>query len=530
MFGKSIRAGIVSALAGSALTGLALTGLALTAAPGARAQDFNTAGTIIYYDAAGNENLDPAEPQAASSFSQEVMLATYEPLIRLQNNGAPGPGLAESWAANADLTTLTLKLRQGVIFHDGTPFNAEVAKQNFERFIGLGTKASGTVVEAVRGIASIEVLGPHEIRLNLKAPNGQMLYHLGGVAGMMANVAAQPEGAYGATFKPIGAGPYKIKSFEANVRTLLTRNDAYWGGIAGRPAAFEHHYVPDGRARMNALRSGQANIALIEPRQIAEAKQAGFAVQLNEKNSVWTTYVNLSRANNVGNLKVRQAMMYAVDRQALADALSYGSSKPTLQIFASASPAFDPELEKLYGFDPDKAKKLLAEAGYKDGVEVTMLLLNISEYRPLAEAYQAMLAEVGIKVKFDIVDASQFPVFRRPPTRGDILMARWGGRPDPLQVFQELFGSNGSFNPVGVATPEIDQVIERARAMAPDNPERVKLLHRIARLGVEYAANIPLMTRSNVYAYKPGCFTGLDAYLPMGDDRFNDVRISAKCK
>ena len=199
-------------------------------------------------------------------------------------------------------------------------------------------------------------------------------------------------------------------------------------------------------------------------------------------------------------------------------------------MLASGSPAYDPELEKIYSFDPNKAKKLLAEAGFKDGVDVSMLLLNIGEYRPIAEAYQAMMAEVGIRIKFDIVDGSLFPAFRRPPTRADILMARWGGRPDPLQVFQELIGTGGSFNPVGVATPEIDALIDKARRMTPDNPERIKLLHQIGRLGVEYAANIPLMTRSNVYAYKPGCFIGLDPYLPQGDDRFNDVKIAAKCK
>jgi len=507
----------------------AIVTVGLMATPAA-AQEFNPAGTIVYFDAAGNENLDPAEPQAASSFSQEVMLAVYDPLIRLADNGDPAPGLAESWTVGDGLATLTLKLRPNVLLHDGSPLTAELVKRNFERAIGLGNKASGTVVEAFRAVGSIDVLGPLEIRLNLKTPNGQMLYHLGGVPGMVASAASLTEGAYGATFKPIGAGPYKVKSFDANVRTILIRNDQYWGGTAGRPAGYEHHYVPDGRARMNALRSGQANIALIEPRQIQEAKQAGFAVQLNEKNSVWTTYVNLSRTQNVAHLKVRQAMMYAVDRQALADALSYGSSRPTVQFFASTSPAYDPELEKIYKFDPAKAKQLLAEAGFKDGVDVSMLLLNISEYRPIAEAYQAMLADVGIRVKFDIVDASQFPVFRRPPTRADILMARWGGRPDPLQVFQELIGTGGSFNPVGTATPEIDTLIDQARKMTPDNPERVKLLRQIGRLGVEYASNITLMTRSNVYAFKAGCMIGLAPYLPQGDDRFNDVKMGKGCK
>jgi ABC-type transport system substrate-binding protein len=141
-----------------------------------------------------------------------------------------------------------------------------------------------------------------------------------------------------------------------------------------------------------------------------------------------------------------------------------------------------------------------------------------------------MLAEVGIRVKFDIVDASQFPVFRRPPTRADILMARWGGRPDPLQVFQELIGTGGSFNPVGTATPEIDTLIDKARKMTPDNPERTKLLRQIGRLGVEHAGNITLMTRSNVFAFKAGCMIGLAPYLPQGDDRFNDVKMGKGCK
>ena len=489
----------------------------------------NTTATLIYYDAVGNETLDPAETQSQSSFSQEVFLALFDTLVRLDAAGNPKPGLAESWRIGDGLTTLTLSLRRGVRFHDGAELTAEVVKRNMERIIALGTRTSGTMVEAFRSVATIEILGAHELKLMLKNPNGQMLYHFGSIAGMVASPASLTEGAYGANFKPIGTGPYRLKSFESNVRTVLSRNDDYWAGPQGRPAGFEHHYVPDGRARLNALRSGQANIALIEPRQIAEAKGAGLQVQINEKNSVWDIYVNLSRPQ-LGNLKFRQAMMHAIDRQALAEALSFGSGTPTVQFFARSSPVYDPALENRYPYDPAKARALLAEAGFKDGAEVAHLLLNTTEYRTLAEALQAMLAEVGIKLKFDVVDASQFVVFRRPPTRADILMARWGGRPDPLQVFQELVSTGGSFNPVSVATPEIDQLIEKARGMVPDDPERLKLLRAIAKVSVEFVANIPLMSRSNVYAYRPGCISGLDPYLPQGDDRFNDVKMAPGCK
>ncbi len=102
--------------------------------------------------------------------------------------------------------------------------------------------------------------------------------------------------AFGAALKPIGSGPFKVRGFESNVRMVTVRNDTYWGGTAGRPAGFEHHYVPDGRARLNAVRSGQATVALLDARQIPEAKAAGLTVQVNEKNAFWVMYFNIARA------------------------------------------------------------------------------------------------------------------------------------------------------------------------------------------------------------------------------------------
>ncbi len=493
------------------------------------AADVTTTGSLIYYDAVGNETLDPAEPQAGSSFTQDVLLAIYDTLVRLDDAGNPTPGLAESWTAAPDLTAFTFKLRPNVTLHDGSKLTADLVKQNIERSLSLGTKASGTMVDSLRTVASVEVLGPLEVRFNLKSPSGQMPYIMGGIAGMVTSAASLTPDAFGVNFKPVGAGPYRVKSFESNVRTIMTRFDEYWRGIADRPAVYEHHYVPDGRARLNAVRSGQANVALIDPRQIPEAKGAGLTVQINEKNGVWDIYFNLSRPP-LGELKVRQAFMHAIDREALADALGFGSAKGTVQLFAQSSPVYDPALEKIYPYDPKKAKALLAEAGHKNGIDITQLLLNTTEYKQLGEALQAMLADSGIRVKFDVVDASQFNLFRRAPYRGDYLMARWGGRADPLQTFQELIGTGSTYNPVGVVNPEIDTLMTKARGMLPDNPERLKILRELGRLQVVDVANAPLMTRSNVYAYKPGCILDLTAYLSTGDDRFNDVKLAAKCK
>jgi peptide/nickel transport system substrate-binding protein len=488
----------------------------------------NPNATVIYYDMAGNETLDPAEPQNNSSYSHEALLAIFEPLIRLNDAGDPGPGLAESWTRNADLTELTLKLRRGVTFHDGTPFNAEAVKRNFERMANLGSRAGTTVIETFKLIESVDYQGDDVVKIKLRRPSGQIEFWLGANAGMMLSPAALTEGAVGSKLRPIGAGPFRVKTFDANIRTITTRFDAYWGGIAGRSAGFEHHYVPDGRARLNALRSGQANIALIDPSQIPEAKNSGLQIQLIEKNALWLIYPNLKKGP-LGDIRVRRAMMHAIDREGMAEALTYGSARATWQMWSSRSPFYVKELENAYPYDPNKARALLAEAGFKDGFEISDLLLNNSEYRQMAEALQANFAEVGIRMKLDVVDVSQFPQFYRPPTRGDILMGRYGGRSDPIQTVHEIVGSGGSYAPGGVASHRIDELLGQARAMAAVDSRRASVMQELAREISASVATMPMITRSNVYAYKPGCILNLEPYLPSGDDRFNDVRVAMGC-
>jgi hypothetical protein len=110
------------------------------------------------------------------------------------------------------------------------------------------------------------------------------------------------------------------------------------------------------------------------------------------------------------------------------------------------------------------------------------------------------------------------------------MMARWGGRPDPLQAFQEVTGTGGSVNAGDAAVPEIDTLIAKAKAMDPASPDRMAVVKQLNRLTTEVVAHFGLMTRSQVYAYKPGCIGGLPAYLPTGNDRINDIRMAASCK
>jgi len=527
-----MQAQFKSCLRMSALAGIFMAcqpAITDTTARAASEAAFNTKGSIIYYDSSGNATLDPAEPQNGSSYSHETLLAIYDTIIRFDQDGNLTPGLAESWKMNADLTELTLKLRHGVTFHDGTPFNADAVKRNFQRSTALGAKAGTTMADTFRLITAIETVGDDTVILKLREPSGQIEYRLAYNSGMMISPAVLTEGVFGSTLKAVGAGPYQLKSVETNIKTVMARFDGYWGGIEGRPAGFENHYVPDSRARFNAVASGQANIALIEPRQIAEAKSKGLAVQIIEKNALWDIYLNVSRPG-LKDLRVRQAMMHAIDREAIADAMGYGSARPTQQLWAKTSPFYVAELDSRYPFDQAKARALLAEAGFKDGLDITILLLNTTEYRQLAEALQGMWSEVGIKLKFDVIDVSQYTQFARPVPRGDIMIGRNGGRGDAVEGMAQIVGTGGSVNPGGAASPRIDELLGVAKKLNATDPKRLETMRELMREISESVGNIPVITRATVYAYRPGCIQNLLPYMGAGDERFNDVRLGAGCK
>src|SRR4051794_38239342 len=140
-----------------------------------RAQEpaLTTNAVIVYYDSSGNMTLDPAEPQNGSSYSHETLLAIYDTLIRFDQDGNLTPGLAESWKMNEDLTELTLNLRRGVTFHDGTVFNAEAVKRNFERNASLGGRAGNAVLDTAKLISAIMLPDDHTVKLTLRQPTGQ---------------------------------------------------------------------------------------------------------------------------------------------------------------------------------------------------------------------------------------------------------------------------------------------------------------------------------------------------------------------
>jgi len=134
-------------------------------------------------------------------------------------------------------------------------------------------------------------------------------------------------------------------------------------------------------------------------------------------------------------------------------------------------------------------------------------------------------------VVFNIVDISEATIFRDPvDPQGDVMMARWGGRPDALMTFQETTGPTGTYSPKGaIASPLIAELIDQASLLDPSNPERLTVLRELNAEVLEQAANFPIMTRSNIFAYQPGCISDFKPYLGAGDDLMNDVQVGEGC-
>jgi len=322
--------------------------------------------------------------------------AVYDTLVQASPTGVIGPDLATAWSYNASKTVLTLTLRTGVKFTDGTAFNASTAAQNLEAFQkGTSANASDLV-----NMASVKAASPTQLVITLKEPDPAFLTYLSQNAGLQES----PKAFSSPTAKtvPVGSGPY-VMDTAATVpgsSYTFTANPKYWNKAQQHYAKIVMTVYSTATAGLDAIQGGQVNAAnLLGNTALTQVQNAGFTVYPLQLN--WLGLLLLDRDGSMskplGNVKVRQAINDAFDRTALLKALGAGFGTVTTQIFAPTSPAFDKALDSYYTFDPAKAKQLLAQAGYPNG-----FTLNMPEAPALGAATYALIAQelanIGIKV------------------------------------------------------------------------------------------------------------------------------------
>lgn len=484
-------------------------------------------GTITFLDVNPQPNgtMDPRTAKNDSGPSQAPLYAVFDRLIGFDEKGTPVPQLATDWALSDDLTVVTLTLRDGVTFHDGAIFDAAAVKANLETAKTLDADVGSTLKTAASQIVSVETPSQTRVVITLAAPDGGFIYALGTQIGMMISPASLAGRGLG--MNAVGTGPFMLEDFTPNESTTLVRYDDYWGGTEGRPKRLVMKYVTDETTRLNAVRSGQATVVSLTPQQMATAEGAGLDVKINPSGSRWTMYLNTSGA--LENPLVRQALMYAIDRKSIAQALGFGTTDPTVQLIPKGQPGHVDGAEDNYPFAPDKARELLAEAGYPNGLTLGFLLLNLSDYTQMFDVVSQQLKDAGITLDVKTMDVSQsLPAFQ-DGSGGDIWMVRWGGRADPLQTLEIVVGPDGTYTPGGVVNEELQKALAAVSSFSADDPARAEALEEANRITIDSAATIPIIDRPIIYAYKEGCISGLEPYLASSANDWRDVTVGVGC-
>ncbi|MGA6155323.1 ABC transporter substrate-binding protein [Stenotrophomonas sp. NPDC087984] len=426
-----------------------------------------------------------------SSYYQPV----FDTLVRLDRNGEPTPNLATSWSYDKTQTRLTLKLRTGVTFTDGTALDADAVRRNL-----LHTR-SGTASAAgeIRDISGVEVVDAQTVTIELSHPSASLLPALGQVSGMMAGPRSLKDPG-----TPVGSGPYRLDASAtiAGQTYTYTRNPGYWNKKAFPYNKVVIKYLADPTARINALLSGQIDGGMVNLNRVPTVKGHGLKVATYQPGDIEGLYI-WDRAGKkvpaLGKLKVRQALNYAFDKKAILKAAKTGLGTPTTQVFAPGEDGYDARLENTYPYDPAKARKLLAEAGYPNGFAVTLPDLSAAFPQEQAALTQS-LEDIGIKVRLDNVPGDQ--IFSSALS-GKYAMSYFKlGAPTGWDKVQLQLTKNSTWNPLKYHDPKAEDLITRIGEAT--GPTRDTLFKQLNAHVVEQAWNAPWSVVANAYATAKG--------------------------
>jgi peptide/nickel transport system substrate-binding protein len=329
-----------------------------------------------------------------------IYQAVYDSLLHLEADGSLTPWLATKWAyTNADNTVLSLTLRTGVKFTDGQPFNAAAAVANLKRL-----KASkGIAAPLISSMADAKAVNPTTVEITLSAPDPGFLTYLGGTVGMMESPKAFDTP--GEATAGIGTGPYIVDTGKTIADSLITykANPNYWNKSKLAYSAVVFKIISDGTAMVNALKAGEVdggNVVVADA--IPDLKASGLTIIDHELDWVGLTLVDRdgSQGSPFKDLRVRQAFNHAIDRNAILQGFGAGRGTVTTQVFRKASPMYDPALDSRFPYDVAKAKALLAEAGFKDGFEITMAKITGVISDSIWVLLEDQLGKIGVKVKW----------------------------------------------------------------------------------------------------------------------------------
>jgi peptide/nickel transport system substrate-binding protein len=456
-------------------------------------------------------------------------------LVDLDDDGRVIPSLATSWRAIND-TTWEFKLRKGVKFHDGSDFTAEDVVFSFDRIRNVPNNPA-SYASNIRSVKEVEIVDPHTFIIKANDVNPVLPVMLQAVIIVSKKAAT---GASTADFfsgkAAIGTGPYKFVSFARGDRLVLERNDNYWGE---KPAwnRVTFRIMSNDAARAAALMGGDVDMIDFVPPSEADhlgknknlgvfKRSSGRLIFLTCNNSDKTPFVTGKdgkplEKNPLKDVRVRRALSKGIDRNAIVARVMEGLAAPASQIIAEHSPSYNPEI-KVEKYDPEGAKKLLAEAGYPNGFGLTIhgptdRYVNDAK---VCQAVAQMLARIGLDMKVVTLPQSvYFGKMLAPHNEFSLSLAGWGfstagesshGLMAVVHSYEKGKGA-GSWN-CGYSNPNLDKAMEQAVSIM-DNASREKALQKVMELVINDQALIPLHTQFTIAATRKGL-----AYTPRADE------------
>lgn len=431
---------------------------------------------------------------SSAGWDVHVLSLTYAALTKLDEAGVAVPALAQSWAYNTDGTQLTLKLRPGLTFGDGSTLDADAVAKSLERG---RTDPKSLVASQLTNVASVTAADSATVVVLLKQPDFQVPNLLAGKTGMIVNPAVFSTNAAGIATQPAGAGPFNLTAYTQNASATLVANPHYWDASNIKIKNFQLYPLPDASTVVAGLSSGQYNVAQIPGSQVAAAKAAGLEVQVISSLVVATLDTNIGKAP-FDDPNVVAALHFALDRKALLQTANFGYGDVAYQPFPKGYAGYNPALEGVYAYNPDKAKQLLAASKYAGKPIPVQITTAAAEGVP--EQVQAQLNAVGFNATINAIPAAQFTPLVYIQHAAALTVDQFAGRDSAVQAFQVLFGSQGLMNPGRVQTPELAAALAKVSRTPLDDPSYPSVLQAATALAVQTMPNTFLYTVPRILA------------------------------
>ncbi|RVP98817.1 ABC transporter substrate-binding protein [Sinorhizobium meliloti] len=464
---------------------IALAALAFAGAAAAPAAAQTPPDVLVVGQIAEPQSLDPHTVTATNDF--RILVNVYDGLVRFKDGTLEvEPALAESWKISDDGKTYTFKLRQGVKFHDGSDFDAEAVKFNFDRMLKKDHPFYDTgpfpLSFNFASVEAVNVLDEYTVEFRLSEAFAPFLSNLAYPTGLIVSPAAVEKHGKEYGRSPSGTGPFKFVEWLSNQRVVVERNPDYWDGAA-KLQAVVFRPITDANTRVAEMMAGGIDVMVeVPPDNLATFEQdANFAVAEQAGPHVWFAILN-TKEGPFADKRVRQAANYAVNKQTLVDDVLQGTATVAAGPIPPAFNWVEGSVEP-YAHDPEKAKALLAEAGVENP-QVTFYVTEggsgMLDPITMGAAIQADLQAVGFKVKIETYEWNTFLGRVNPGLEGKADMAEMAwmtNDPDTvpyLTLRTDAIPDKGGFNSGYYSNPQLDELLEKARR-STDQAERGKL-------------------------------------------------------